>query len=81
MKQNAQIYFHWWKAPDKTFVNSIMKVKKTFQLGKQILNIRSVSEVAMRQGGILFWDLEVIAHFIMMRQVFLNVFILFGNRK
>ena len=27
----------------------------------------------MRQGGILFWILEFIAHFIMMRQVFSNV--------
>ena len=35
--------------------------------------------LAMRQGGILFQILEFIAHFIMMRQVFPNVFVLFGN--
>ena len=35
--------------------------------------------LAMRQGGILFWILEFIVHFIMMWQVFSNVFILFGN--
>mgnify|MGYP001804870686 CR=1 FL=1 len=35
--------------------------------------------LAMRQGGILFCILEFIAHTIMMRQVFLNVFVLFGN--
>ena len=33
----------------------------------------------MRQGGILFEILEFIAHFIMMRQKFSNVFVLFGN--
>ena len=35
--------------------------------------------LAMRQGGILFWILEFISYFIMMRQVFSNVFVLFGN--
>ena len=35
--------------------------------------------LAMRQGGILFCILELIAHFIMLRQVFLNVFVLFGS--
>ena len=33
----------------------------------------------MRQGGILFSVLEFISHFIMMRQVIFNVFVLFGN--
>ena len=37
------------------------------------------SFLAMRQGGILFWIFEFIAHFIMMRQVFSYVFVLFGN--
>ena len=35
--------------------------------------------LAKRQEGILFWILKFIAHLIMMRQVFSNVFVLFGN--
>ena len=35
--------------------------------------------LAMRQGGILFRILEFIAHFIMTKQVFSNVFVLLGN--
>ena len=34
--------------------------------------------LTMRQGGILFYILEFIAHLIMMRQVFPNVYVIFG---
>ena len=50
------------------------KVSKTETLD---LCPRSPSSV-MRQGGILFLILEFIAHVIIMRQVFSNVFVLFG---
>ena len=35
--------------------------------------------LAMRQGGILFWILEFNAHLITMRQVFLDVYVVFDN--